>query len=98
MTQKFNQTSVCHGSCFDTNLATTCSLLTTNQTAFDFVIDFLRVFHQHPPSQGVSLLEFCQYMWRQIVVKIGFLRGDDMVTTVIDKPEFLPPLGNYFIQ
>ena len=55
--------------------ATTCSLLTANQTAFDFVIDFLRVLHQPPPSQGVSLLKFCQYMWRQIVVKMGFCEG-----------------------
>ena len=71
--------------------ATTCSLLTANQTAFDFVIDFLWVLHQLPPSQGVSLLEFCQYMWHQIVVKMGFLRGAGRITIVIDKPKFLPP-------
>ena len=70
--------------------ATTCSFLTANQTEFDFVIDFLQVLHQPPPCQGVSLLEFCQYMWRQIVVKMGFLRGAGRVTNVIDKPEFLP--------
>ena len=78
--------------------ATTCSLLTANKTAFDFVIDFLRVLHQPPPSQGVSLLEFCQYMWHQIVVKMGFCEGLVGLLLSLTKQNFCLPLGNCFIQ
>lgn len=69
-----------------------CPLLTSaDNCSLDIIFDFMRFIHQPPPPDILSVEQFAHHLWEKVVMGIGFRRGADRVTVVVDKPQYLPP-------
>ena len=60
----------------------------------EVIIDFLRFMHEPTPPDIEIYKDLAAYYWRNVIQKYGFDRDASIVTVVIDKAIFLPPVRN----
>ena len=58
----------------------------------EVVIDFLKFLHEPTPPDILNYATLAAYYWKHVIMKYGFNRGAALVTIVIDKQDFLPPI------
>ena len=58
----------------------------------DVIIDFLKFLHEPTPPDLKTYSDLATYYWKSVIEKLGYHRGAQTVTIVIDKPEYLSPI------
>jgi hypothetical protein len=64
----------------------------STQTSTEVTNHFLRYLHEPTPPDIKTYKNLVKYYWSIVIMKYGFGRGADVVTLVIDKPEFMPDI------
>ena len=60
----------------------------------EVIIDFLRYIHEPTPPDLMTYQDLTDYLWTNVILKLGFNRGASTVTVIVDKTDYLPPVRN----